>query len=202
MVTRAWGTRAAASVAPAIPAPTMAISVVLRSIRAWLLFRKRPRLVRDEMSPAAILLLILAAMLVVAAAGDIRARIIPNRLNIAVALLAPAYWWATGATGGEILLHLGLAVALLAFFGALFAAGMMGGGDVKLITVLALWLPPMAMLNMLVWMAVGGGALTVLMLIIHAARRAPGRPEVPYGVAIVGATMLVMANDILTRSAA
>jgi len=154
------------------------------------------------MNSAAFLLAVLALMLLVAAAGDIRARIIPNKLNIAIALLAPFYWWALGASGNAMLIHIAVAAAALALFGALFAAGMMGGGDVKLITALALWLPAMTMLNMLVWMAIGGGVLTIIMLIVHALRRTPGRPEVPYGVAIVGATFLVMANDILTHSAA
>jgi prepilin peptidase CpaA len=151
------------------------------------------------MTPTAILLLILAVMLLVAAVGDIRARIIPNRLNIAIALLAPVWWWATGEKSGAMLLHLAFAGGALALFGALFSIGMMGGGDVKLITALALWLPPVGMLQMLVWMALGGGILTVIMLIIHGLRRTPGRPEVPYGVAIVAATFLVMANDILTQ---
>ncbi|PZU08818.1 prepilin peptidase [Sphingomonas sp.] len=151
---------------------------------------------------ALILLFGLALLLLAAAVTDIRARIISNRLNIAIAIGAPLYWWATGASGGAILLHLAFALGALLLFGGLFALGMMGGGDVKLITALALWLPPLAMLNMLVWMAIGGGVLTVIMLILHAVRSAPGRPEVPYGVAIVGATLLVMANDILTRSVA
>lgn len=154
------------------------------------------------MTPPITLLAILSPMLVVAAVGDVRSRIIPNRLNIAIALLAPVWWWATGEKSGAMLLHLAFAGGALVLFGALFAVGMMGGGDVKLITALALWLPPLGMLQMLVWMAIGGGVLTVIMLAIHAVRRAPGRPEVPYGVAIVAATFLVMANDILTGSVA
>jgi prepilin peptidase CpaA len=147
-------------------------------------------------------LLLLAALLIVAAIGDARARIIPNRLNLAIALLAPLHWWAVGASGGDIALHFAFAAGALVLFGGLFAAGMMGGGDVKLITALALWLPPMAMLTMLVWMAIGGGLLTVAMLVLHAVRRAPGRPEIPYGLAIVGATFFVVANDILTSPVA
>ncbi|MDO6413168.1 prepilin peptidase [Sphingomonas sp. BIUV-7] len=154
------------------------------------------------MTAASLLLLALTMMLIVAAGTDVRARIIPNRLNLAIALLAPFWWWATGATGQTILLHLAFAGGALLLFGALFALGMMGGGDVKLITVLALWLPAPAMLSMLVWMAIGGGVLTIFMLALHALRRAPGRPEVPYGVAIVGATFVAMANDILTTQLA
>ena len=60
----------------------------------------------------------------------------------------------------------------------------------------------MAMFTMLAWMAIAGGILTLVMLAAHAARRAPQRPEIPYGIAIVGATLAVLANDILTTSAA
>lgn len=151
------------------------------------------------MHMAQILLLgLLAAMLAIAAFTDIRARIIPNGLNLAIALLAGVWWWANGLGIADISIQIGLAFGALILFGACFAAGMMGGGDVKLIAALALWLPGGALLQMLVWMALAGGVLTVAMLAIHAIRRAPGRPEIPYGVAIVIATIPFVANDILT----
>lgn len=154
------------------------------------------------MTVAQLPLILLAMLLIVAAIADARARIIPNRLNLTIALLAPLYWWTAGVSGGAMMLHLAFAVGALVLFGALFACGMMGGGDVKLITALALWLPPMAMLTMLVWMTIAGGVLTLAMLAVHIVRRMPGRPEIPYGLAIVGATFAVLANDILTTSAA
>ena len=154
------------------------------------------------MTSATLLLGLLGFALLVAAATDLKARIIPNRLNLAIALAAPLWWWASKASGTDMLLHAALAGGMLALFGALFALGMMGGGDVKLIAALALWLPPQALLTMLVWMAIAGGILTLIVLAVHALRRAPGRPEVPYGVAIVAATFLVLANDFLTVRAA
>jgi prepilin peptidase CpaA len=154
------------------------------------------------MTVAQLPLALLAMLLILAAISDARVRIIPNRLNLAIALIAPLYWWAAAVSGNAIMLHLAFAVGALALFGALFAIGMMGGGDVKLITALALWLPPTAMLTMLVWMAIAGGVLTIAMLVIHVIRRRPGRPEIPYGLAIVAATFAVLANDILTTSAA
>jgi prepilin peptidase CpaA len=39
---------------------------------------------------------ILAIMLLWAAIVDIRTRRIANRLNLAIALMAPLFWWATG----------------------------------------------------------------------------------------------------------
>jgi len=42
------------------------------------------------------LMALLAALLIVAAITDLRSRIISNRLNIAIALLAPLYWLTYG----------------------------------------------------------------------------------------------------------
>jgi len=150
---------------------------------------------------AIVMLCLLAGLLVTAAVTDIRARIISNRLNAAIAVLAVPWWFAIHLSGYEILFQLGLAAALLALFAMFFAMGMMGGGDVKLLAALGLWLPLTKMLILLEWMALGGGVLTLGMLIAHRMRKAPGKPEIPYGVAIVGAGLLVVANDILTKSA-
>ena len=149
---------------------------------------------------AIVMLCLLAGLLVTAAVTDIRARIISNRLNAAIAILAVPWWFAIHLSGYEILFQLGLAAALLVLFAIFFAMGMMGGGDVKLLAALGLWLPLTKMLILLEWMALGGGVLTLGMLIAHRMRKAPGKPEIPYGVAIVGAGLLVVANDILTRS--
>ena len=148
------------------------------------------------------MLCLLAALLVTAAVTDIRTRIISNRLNAAIALLAVPWWFAIGYGGYDILFQLALSAALLAVFAIFFALRMMGGGDVKLLAALGLWLPLTKMLILLEWMAIGGGVLTLGMVIAHRVRKAPGKPEIPYGVAIVGAGLLVLANDILTKSVA
>lgn len=145
---------------------------------------------------------LLAGLLVAAAVTDIRSRIISNRLNAAIALLAVPWWFALGYGGYDILFQIGLSAALLVVFAIFFALRMMGGGDVKLLAALGLWLPLTKMLILLEWMAIGGGVLTLGMLIAHRIRRAPGKPEIPYGVAIVGAGLVVLANDILTKSVA
>ena len=149
-----------------------------------------------------LMLCLLASLLLVAAATDIRARIISNRLNAAIAILAVPWWFVIGLHGTDILVQIALSAGLLAVFAACFALGMMGGGDVKLIAALGLWLPFGAMLVLLEVMALAGGALTLGMLIAHRVRKASGRPEIPYGVAIVGAAFLVLSNDILTKSIA
>jgi prepilin peptidase CpaA len=149
-----------------------------------------------------LMLALLAVLLVTAAVTDIKSRIISNRLNAAIALLAVPWWFAIHLTGYDILIQLGLATAVLGVFATCFAFGMMGGGDVKLLAALGLWLPLTKMLVLLEIMALGGGLLTIGMVVAHKLRRAPGKPEIPYGVAIVGAGLLTVANDILTKSIA
>ncbi|HEX8447657.1 MAG TPA: prepilin peptidase [Sphingomonas sp.] len=146
-----------------------------------------------------LLLATLCALLLTAGWTDLRSRIISNRLNGTIALLAPLWWLALGyAPWPDMALQLGLALALFIAFAALFALGAMGGGDVKLIAALALWLPPAAVLPMLMLMAIAGGVLTLVMLVVHRVRHRPGQPEIPYGLAIVGATLWIMTNGILT----
>lgn len=126
---------------------------------------------------------------------DIRARIIPNPLNAGIALAAPLWWWASGLSpwpGMAIQLAVG-GVALLIFMGA-FALGAMGGGDVKLIAALGLWMVPPDFLRMLIWMSLGGGLLTLAMLARKWLRKIEGPLEIPYGVAIVVATVPLLAQ--------
>jgi prepilin peptidase CpaA len=84
-------------------------------------------------------------------------------------------------------LQLAFALTVFAAFAGLFAIGAMGGGDVKLIGALALWFPVTPFIALLTWMAILGGALTLVMLVIHKLRPREGAIEVPYGVAIAAA---------------
>ena len=134
---------------------------------------------------ADILVAILAAMLLVAATGDLRARIIPNWLNAAIALLAIPFWWLSGLPlWPEVVAQIAIAAGVFAVFALAFRIGAMGGGDVKMVAALALWLPPLAVLKLLVIMSLAGGVLTVAMLVRHRLAKAGGRLEIPYGVAI------------------
>lgn len=133
---------------------------------------------------ADILVAVLAAMLIVVIIGDLRRRIIPNRLNAAIALLALPYWWLSGLSLTDIAMQIGVAAGVFALFALAFRLGMMGGGDVKLVTALALWLPYAALAKLLVVMSIAGGILTVAMIVRRRFEKTGGKPEVPYGVAI------------------
>ena len=139
---------------------------------------------------------LLALLLVSAGIEDARTRNIANWKNATVALLAPAWWWVSGYTPWpDVALQVLLAGIVFAGFVGAFALGQMGGGDVKLIGALALWLPLHPLLQMLIAMSVGGGLLTLVML---AERwwRGGGEVEVPYGVAIVIAALLFLPRTV------
>ena len=138
----------------------------------------------------------LAIALLVAAFTDIRRRQIDNWLNAGIALTAPLYWWAAGySLWPDVGYQLGLAVAVFAFFAVLFALRWMGGGDVKLLTALALWIAPQWYWKLLVVMALIGGLLTIVTGAWHIARRQRDKAAIPYGVAISAAGLWVLATQ-------
>jgi prepilin peptidase CpaA len=148
-----------------------------------------------------ILLGALVLLLVSAGIQDARTREIANWKNAAIALLAPAWWWAGGlAPWPDMALQLGVAAAVFALFAAAYALGQMGGGDVKMIGALALWLPVQMLAWMLLLMSLLGGALTLVMLAEHRLRRRGDAPvEVPYGVAIALAGLLILREPIFNQ---
>lgn len=149
---------------------------------------------------ADMLVAVLAVMLVVAAIGDLRTRTIPNRLNLAIALCAIPFWWYSDLPlWPDIAARIGIALLLFALFACLFAIGAMGGGDVKLIAALALWLAPGAVLKMLVIMSIAGGVLTLVMLIRHRWPKSRSELEIPYGVAIAFGGMWLIGEPILNQ---
>ena len=146
-------------------------------------------------SLTSILLGALALLLLYASYGDLKARTIPNSLNIAIALLAIPFWWASGlAPWPDMALQVGVAALAFAFFAGAFALGAMGGGDVKLIGAIALWLPWPALLLMLVIMSLAGGALTLALMIRKKLARTEGPLEIPYGVAIAFAGLWMIGQ--------
>jgi prepilin peptidase CpaA len=149
---------------------------------------------------ATILIVLLACGLAAGAVCDWRSRTIPNGLNAAIALGAIPFWWASGLhLWPDVALHLGVAAGLFAIFALAFQLGLMGGGDVKMLAAVALWLPLSAVLQLLVIMSLAGGVLTLAMLIPHRLRKAAGQPEIPYGIAIAFAGMWLISERFLNQ---
>ena len=150
--------------------------------------------------PNALLLGALALLLVSAGIQDARTREIADWKNIAIAAIAPLWWWNNGwAVWPDIAILLGVATVVFALFVGAFYMGWMGGGDVKMIGALALWLPYDALLWMLAVMSLLGGALTLLLLIESKLLKKKEQPEIPYGVAIAIAALLTLREPILNH---
>lgn len=139
------------------------------------------------------LVLIFAALLVAAAVEDsIRLRI----SNVTVGLIFAGAIAAAFIEGIEshVWENVVLFAVILAIGTPLFAAGKLGGGDVKLLAVSALWFDLMSGLMMLVYVFIAGGALALVILALRMFRWSDAartrihllkpRGGIPYGVAI------------------
>lgn len=150
------------------------------------------------------LVLIFPFLMALAASSDLFTMTISNRITLALAagffVLAPL----TGMPWQEIAAHTGIALAVLAVTFFFFARGWIGGGDAKLVAATVLWTGLGLLLQYVIYAALLGGALT---LIILALRRYPLPPPVasqawldrlhnpktgvPYGIALAIAAILV-----------
>lgn len=149
-----------------------------------------------------------AALMAAAAFEDFRRLVIPNRLVLglcALWLLRPAVmpasqWLAALETAGA-------AVAIFVAGALLFSRGLVGGGDVKLLSAAALWAGAVEVPALLLVTALFGGLLSLVCLTPAGARLAAARTAlrnpadrnaattrpiaVPYGVAIAAAALFV-----------
>jgi len=149
---------------------------------------------------ATILLVALGLLLVSAGIEDARMRTIANWKNAAIAGLAPLWWIATGLSPWpDMALLLLSGVVVFALFALAFHFGMMGGGDVKMLGALALWLPLQPLVWLLILMSLIGGLLTVVMMIEHRWRKSESPLEIPYGVAIAIAAIVVFYQPNLNH---
>jgi len=150
--------------------------------------------VADAIAPAAALAAL--ACVVAAAISDIRRFEIANGLSIAIALLVLPYGVTT--PGFSWLSHGGVALAVFAAGVGLFAAGWMGGGDVKLLAAAALWAGVDGLPGLLLGMSISGGLLAAIAVIGRRLVRVdhpypalrPGGP-LPYAVAILGGVVVL-----------
>jgi prepilin peptidase CpaA len=137
----------------------------------------------------------LAIALAVAGFTDLRTRKIGNWLTGAIALVAPLFWWASGLTlWPGVAEQVGVALIAFAALAGLFALRAMGGGDVKLLTALALWIEPASFLKLIIVMALLGGVLTIVFGAWHITRRRKDRLSIPYGLAIACAGLWVLST--------
>ena len=164
----------------------------------------------------ALLLLTLSAfpiLVLVAAVRDLTSYTIPNWISLALLAAfvpAAAAGWLAGAPLPALGLCVGVGLAALMFGVAMFTFGWVGGGDAKLFAACALWLGWSGLTPFLLWTAVAGGVLSLVLL--SARRRSPvaagpfarlltkGEP-VPYGLAIAAGALAAFPHSVLAVQA-
>tara|TARA_R110002110_G_scaffold23494_13_gene89494 strand:+ start:1502 stop:2008 length:507 start_codon:yes stop_codon:yes gene_type:complete len=144
-----------------------------------------------------LLVLIFAFLLVIAAVWDALSYRIPNFLSVSLLALFPFYAWVSPVPVYWSLL-ISLAVFVLGVF--CFIQGWMGGGDVKLLPVVALWAGPAEVVATFFVIGLAGGVLALAMKtpvrsifglaagssseILPATNSATNSIVLPYGIAI------------------
>ncbi len=96
-----------------------------------------------------------------AALSDLRAFRIPNMCTVLLLGLYPVHIWLSPTSvdiGGALIVA---AITFLVCF-AIYATGRLGGGDVKLISALALWAGPTLIAELLVITTFAGGILSLI----------------------------------------
>jgi prepilin peptidase CpaA len=147
-----------------------------------------------------ILLGALALLLLASCWFDVKSRIIPNELNLAIAVLAVPFWWTIGlAVWPDMLVQVGVAALVLAIFALAFAMGTMGGGDVKLVAAVSLWLPWPAVMLLIFIMSIAGGVLTAALYLRHKLAKRSERLEIPYGLAIAFGGLWLISERFLNQ---
>ena len=116
------------------------------------------------------LLLAGISLLVLAAAHDVVARTVPNRLAGILAVIGVALRALAGGLGAALL----IATVVFCLAALCWRRGWMGGGDVKLLSATAILVPPALTFSFIAAVAMSGGLLALLYLL---ARRLVAPPS-------------------------
>jgi prepilin peptidase CpaA len=157
-------------------------------------------------------LLIFPILMAYAAFSDLLSMRIANWLVLVIVIAYGALAYFTGLEWSEIGTACAAAAIVLAIAFAFFAFGWIGGGDAKLVAATTLWIGLGLLLQYLIYAALLGGALT---LIILSLRRYPlpswlarhswldrlhnPKSGVPYGIALAAAGLLVYPETLIFR---
>ncbi|MFN8694147.1 MAG: prepilin peptidase [Holosporales bacterium] len=148
--------------------------------------------------------LILIGLLTAAAVWDAATFTIPNWISlILVALFIPYMLSMANPTWGDLGWRLLVATIIFGVGFGMFAVNVMGGGDVKLMTAVALFVGANAIGDFVLAMALCGGALCIGALLLRPIRRAMHLPvpsirktKVPYGLAICAGGYAVALKQV------
>ncbi len=140
-------------------------------------------------------LLLLGLALLHSCWTDLRARRIANGACLIAALAALPFWVGFAMNGHDAvvmqpLLCFAVSVPLLLL---LWGAGVLGGGDVKLLAAMMLWMTSGTLSVLLFVTVMSGAAIGLLIASVGWLRRSPRRATVPYALAIALGAVVALA---------
>lgn len=144
-----------------------------------------------------------AAAMARAAVSDLLTLQIPNWTCALVAVLFLPTALLSGIGLYGIALHYGTGLLLFVIGALLFAYGVLGGGDVKLLAAISIWIGWGNLLPYLLVVSIFGGLLALISILLRRIKRLPAflsslpwltpgadrKQPIPYGVAIVAAAL-------------
>lgn len=151
----------------------------------------------DYLEFHALLLMFAAAPIVIAAATDMREFRIPNECSVVLLIMYPLHVW-LAPDSVDVWGALLVAAIMFGITFALYAFDRLGGGDVKLLSVVGLWAGPALAADLIMITSLSGAVLAIIFMSRAGAVIALGLDEVgqtaardnvlaerlPYGVAI------------------
>lgn len=162
-----------------------------------------------------LVLFVMPAFLALSAGWDIASYTIPNFLSLALLALFAVFAATSGMAPGEIGTHALAGLVGLAIGFALFAFGLIGGGDAKLFAVIVLWLGFSDLLDFVLMTSVFGGVLTIGLLGLRnlpmpglladqgwLMRLHDARSGIPYGAALAAGALVILPHAEIFRLAA
>lgn len=160
-------------------------------------------------------LILFPAALAFAAFSDLLTMRIPNRVSIllVVSYLALAAWLSTPWQTVGLHVACGVVVLLLALVP--FSLGKVGGGDVKLVSAIALWVGWDNLSEYGIYASLAGGLLAITIIAIHwhglsdrfksfpfVAKYAAKLNSLPYGVALAIGGLMIYPQTAIWRALA
>ncbi|MGJ3265323.1 MAG: A24 family peptidase [Salinarimonas sp.] len=158
------------------------------------------------------LLAVFVGLLGAAAVSDARTMRIPNRISLALVATFVPFALLAGLELGQMGLHLGIGLAVLVGTFSLFALGLIGGGDAKLIAATAVWFGAADLGGFLFATAIAGGVLTLAIVALRSlplpvaignwtwlSRMQDKAVGVPYGIAIAAGAVVALPDSATWR---
>ena len=141
-------------------------------------------------------------------ATDFRSLIISNKTTLLIVILFFTESLINSRIDGTFLYTLLCSLFVFLFFFTLFVFNLLGGGDVKLVTSISLWLGPALLFDFLFFMSLIGGGIALIKILLIKTKdhfssvalknmtyKFSQTKEIPYGIAI-GFSALIMIPRI------